>query len=238
MAVEKASKLGSNSAWRNLPPGRVLTHLLLAIITIGACYLTALVAPDLSFDRVLLFGLGYTSMLLVGVSLLIGPLKLLKLRRNPLNIVMRRDIGIWAALTGGLHVLSLAVGKVSIGGQLLLQTSPLPYVNALGLHTPANVAGLLALLLLALLLMLSNNTSMRLLGGKRWKTLQRLNYLLFALALGHTLAYQLMGESGWGIVALVLGLTLLVLVAQSIGFMLYRARQRATQINQQQSLAG
>ena len=44
------------------------------------------------------------SLCLLCVTLLIGPLNLLRKRLNPVNIELRRDTGIWAGITGCLHV--------------------------------------------------------------------------------------------------------------------------------------
>ena len=54
----------------------------------------------------------------------------------------------------------------------------------------ANYIGLIAALLFAGLLLLSNDLSLRSFGIQRWKALQRTTYFAFALTLLHGWAYQ------------------------------------------------
>jgi methionine sulfoxide reductase heme-binding subunit len=53
-----------------------------------------------------------------------------------------------------------------------------------------NDTGLLAALLFLLLLAISNDFSLRRLGTKTWKSLQRWTYMAVALTLIHAIAYQ------------------------------------------------
>ena len=47
---------------------------------------------------------GYTSLILVGVTLIIGPLNIILKRTNPVSSDLRRDVGICSALIGLAHV--------------------------------------------------------------------------------------------------------------------------------------
>jgi DMSO/TMAO reductase YedYZ heme-binding membrane subunit len=104
---------------KRLGPRRAMTHLLLGGMTIALFLLIAILIPTDKQGRFLVVALGYFSLLLIFVTLLIGPLNLLRLRRNPVNIDLRRDIGIWAGITGSLHVLLVFRGTV-LNGQILL----------------------------------------------------------------------------------------------------------------------
>jgi DMSO/TMAO reductase YedYZ heme-binding membrane subunit len=55
----------------------------------------------------------------------------------------------------------------------------------------ANYTGLLAALLVAVLAAISNDWSLRRLGARRWKRVQQLNYLLFAVVIAHAILYQI-----------------------------------------------
>ena len=55
----------------------------------------------------------------------------------------------------------------------------------------ANYAGLMAALLFIGLLLISNDLSLRSFGVQRWKTLQRMSYIAFALTMAHGWAYQM-----------------------------------------------
>jgi sulfoxide reductase heme-binding subunit YedZ len=175
--------------------------------------------------HVLTIVLGYLALGLLAVSLVIGPLGLLGRRRNPVNISLRRDIGIWVGVTGLGHVLCGL--QVHLGGQILLyfvQERAGRLVPLLNLFGISNDLGLLATVLLLFLLALSNDLALRRLRGPRWKWLQRTNYLLFLLVVLHTFGYQLLIQREAPFVWLAVGLVATVLLAQAGGLLLYRAR--------------
>ena len=81
----------------------------------------------------------------------------------------------------------------------------------------ANYTGLVAMLVLALLLTLSNNASLRALGPPRWKGLQRWIYGAFVLTVAHGIAYQLIERRALLFVAVGSGLVLAVVTLQIAG---------------------
>jgi sulfoxide reductase heme-binding subunit YedZ len=108
------------------------------------------------------------------------------------NIDLRRDTGIWAGISGCLHVFFAL--QLHVQGQILFyffqptqEGSLRPLLNRFGV---GNYIGAAATILLVLLLLTSNMLSLRKLKGRRWKTLQRSNYILAILALLHTLIFQ------------------------------------------------
>ncbi|HEY6539682.1 MAG TPA: ferric reductase-like transmembrane domain-containing protein [Ktedonobacteraceae bacterium] len=205
-----------------------MTHLLLAGITVLLSLLTSVFIPREKQIGFLIVALGYLSLLLIFLSLLIGPLNLLRWRRNPVNIDLRRDIGIWAAITGCWHVLLVFRGSLP-GGQLLqyfLQTGCCGYTPLVNVFGISNDLGLLATLLLIVLLVLSNTISLRVLKGKWWKRLQRLAYLLALLAVAHTIGYQYLNLRGPVLLALLLISLVVVLACQGFGIVLTLSRQR------------
>jgi sulfoxide reductase heme-binding subunit YedZ len=130
----------------------------------------------------------YTGLVLLGVTLLLGPIQVLRRRPNPISTDLRRDVGIWAGLISLLHVV---LGfQTHFPGQpwffLLDETSFLPRIDRFGV---ANILGLGATLIIALLLAISNDWSLRRLGTSRWKAIQRLNYALLALVAAHAIVY-------------------------------------------------
>ena len=46
----------------------------------------------------------YVGMILIAVTLILGPLNILRGRANPVSSYLRRDIGIWAGLVSIAHV--------------------------------------------------------------------------------------------------------------------------------------
>lgn len=209
---------------------RCLTHLSLALFTGAACYLAFLLKGQYSLVRQLNLGFGYASFVLLVFSLLIGPWKVLRQRRNSVSINLRRDVGIWAAISSMLHILFGL--QVHLKGQILLyffMSYGGWYIPLLNLFGISNYIGAIATLILVLLLALSNDLSLRWLKGRRWKFFQRFNYLLFILVVAHTLGYQVVVGRELIMMAIAIGLTILVFAMQSLGFFLYG--RRAGQIN-------
>jgi len=139
------------------------------------------------------FATAYPALFLLAATLLIGPLNLLLRRRNPVSIDLRRDLGIWAGI--------LAIAHTVVGQNVHLRGRPWLYYiydhpsrhmlptrhDVFGL---ANYTGAFCTLLLILLLATSNDLSLRRLGTRPWKQLQRWNYAAFALLAVHALAYE------------------------------------------------
>ncbi|PZR99042.1 MAG: hypothetical protein DLM69_07810 [Candidatus Chloroheliales bacterium] len=197
---------------------RATIHLLMGIITVVGCYITALLAPNFDLTRVLTVGLAYVSLIFIALTLLIGPLRLWQYRRIPLNLDSRRDIGSWAALTSVVHVTLVFWGR-NFGGSIAYFFGQFTWFGAV------NYLGLFAAIIILGLLLISNDIALRRLRGPRWKALQRFNYLLFAVAVAHTFGFEYFMQRGWGITGLVIALTLVILVAQAIGFAIYRWRR-------------
>ncbi|HEX2914352.1 MAG TPA: ferric reductase-like transmembrane domain-containing protein [Chloroflexia bacterium] len=206
---------------------RVFNNLVLASASLVGCIIAGIfAAPGQSILETLSVGFGYVGLILIAVSLLIGPINMLKVRKNPVNIMFRRDTGIWAAITSFAHVLFAFALQLSWGGTLLglfFFANGAPKLNLFGI---SDYIGLFGTLILIFLLVLSNNHFLKALKGKRWKNMQRFNYLLFVLALGHTFTQQVNNGRGMVMIFGVLAVALAVLVAQSIGFVVYRKREQ------------
>jgi sulfoxide reductase heme-binding subunit YedZ len=135
----------------------------------------------------------YVAVLLLGVSLSLGPLNVLRRTHNPIHSPVRRDLGIAAGIFALVHtILGL---QVHMGGSLSRYfTLPRPQTTAGTAFVVANYVGLLSALVLALLLMISNNPAIRKFGLTKWKRAQRLAYVAAIAAAIHGLAYQLLEE--------------------------------------------
>lgn len=211
-----------------LTPRRWLTHFVLAVITVAACWIALRLEPRFSLINGITVGTGYASLIYIVLTLVIGPWKLLSQRRNPVNIDLRRDTGIWAGFAGVVHVI---LGfQIHMGGNILLyfarwtENGLRPQINLFGL---ANYTGAMATLILVVLLVISNDLSVRWLKGPRWKLIQRFNYGLIALVILHTLAYQLELERSRLLALAVLALSLVTLAVQVAGIHLYLQKNRA-----------
>ena len=210
---------------------RLITYEVLVVISALGCYAAHLYAPQQKLHEILAFGLGYVSLILLAATLLIGPFNYLRKRRNPVNINLRRDVGIWAGVTGILHVVFAL--QIYAHGQILFYfftqegDSYSPNLSLFGL---SNYIGAFATFILLLLMVTSNNLSLRWLKGKRWKFLQRFNYGLFALVIAHTFGYQLYSSREQIFVLAVFCSTMLVMIVQAIGVDVYRTRQKIAKI--------
>jgi sulfoxide reductase heme-binding subunit YedZ len=211
---------------------RLLRHhvpvALLAVLIVGV---TVVGMGGESMRVRLSFGTAYAALLFLCGTLVLGPYWLLRSRPSPVSADPRRDLGIWTALLGVAHVvLGLQVHR-HLGGAIYYFLDPpaerpggLPIrLDALG---AANYLGLGATLVLALLLALSNDLALRSLGAGRWKSLQRLNYGLFALVALHAVAYQWIEQRAPALVLLVAAALLTAVGAQATGAVVRRRRGR------------
>ena len=163
---------------------------------------------------------GYVSIILLALTLLIGPFNVYTRRLNPISSDLRRDIGIWCGFVGLAHVV---IGiQVHMGNIWLYFFKSVEGGNAFNLRTDlfgaANYIGLIGTILLIILLMLSNDLSLRLLKPSRWKMIQRWNYFLFAAVLIHGIMYEIIENRILSIVIVFGTIMLLPIVGQLIGF--------------------
>ncbi len=211
---------------------RPRTHAVLTLLTLLSVYGGHVYAPTASLSYKITVGTGYLALTLLALTLVMSPVYLLRdsRKRNPVNVMLRRDIGIWAGFTGLAHVIT--------GFTVHFGPAILPYFvrytengyrllgNPFGW---ANHTGLAATLILSALLLTSNNRALKWLRGPRWKALQRWNYALVVLVFVHTVLYQMVSRRqapfGW----YVFGLGLVVVVAQFAGMQLVRERRRLPQ---------
>jgi len=208
---------------------RIRRHLLLALMsgTLGTVIFLTLSSPDVFFRMSM--ASAYTSLSFLGASLILGPWNVLRNRPNPVSTDLRRDVGIWAGLSGVFHVV---VGlQVHMGGKFWLYFFyPLEERHFFVFrHDPfgfANYTGLGATLVLLLLLALSNDLSLRCLGTSRWKSLQRWNYPCSILVVLHGIAYQLV-EKRMLFVALLIAIVIIPATLQFAGYRIQRCQKAA-----------
>jgi sulfoxide reductase heme-binding subunit YedZ len=170
-------------------------HLPIGFLTLAAAGLLYATRDYSDVITRLSFASAYPALFLIGLSLMIGPWKLLKRRRGvAISMDFRRDLGIWAGIAGVFHAV---VGNFEhLRGRPWLyyiyenwqdkHVQPFRY-DIFGL---GNFTGLFAALVLLALLATSNDASLRKLGTPGWKQLQRWNYAAFALMAVHTFTYQ------------------------------------------------
>jgi methionine sulfoxide reductase heme-binding subunit len=131
----------------------------------------------------------YPALFLTAAAVSIGPWNVLRGRMNSVSFDLRRDLGIWAGMMALLHT---GIGlNVHLRGRPWLYFVDQHYRVRHDLFGIGNDTGLLAALLFLLLLAISNDLSVRRLGTRTWKSLQRWTYMAVALTLMHAIAYQL-----------------------------------------------
>jgi sulfoxide reductase heme-binding subunit YedZ len=167
---------------------------------------------------------GYVGLALVATALALGPISTLRGRPFPVSTDLRRDIGLWAG--------AMAVAHTAVGSQVhmkhiwlyLLKEAEstgalVPRADLFGL---ANYVGLLGTMVALVLLATSNDWSLRRLGARKWKSVQRGSYVLgIAIAL-HGLGYQVMERRG---ATFVLVFALAVMAAAGLQVAGYRRRR-------------
>ena len=143
----------------------------------------------------------YVALLLLAVSLSLGPLNLVRRRHNPVHNSVRRDFGIAAGFAALLHT---ALGlQVHLGGQVARYfTLPADPPSGSMAFVAANYLGLISAGIFLGLVAISNNPAIRKLGLPRWKRAQRLSYAAAAAAAAHGFIYQFLekrGVTGWAV---------------------------------------
>jgi len=134
---------------------------------------------------------GSTAMLLLGTTLSIGPLQRLRTgRKGPIHIPWRRTVGVWAAVVAWTHVL-FGVTIHADGWRIWVPFTHLWVSQGkLRILAASMWIGLGATLILIVLALTSNSFSLRTLGAKRWKLLQRGSYVVGALVVVHIAGIQ------------------------------------------------
>lgn len=161
---------------------------------------------------------GYISLLLLAVALVIGSINLALKRNNPISTYLRRDLGIYGGLLAIIHsITGLFVHLRGNMWQYFFVKTELGYAIRLDDFGIANYTGLISAFLILLLLVTSNDYSIRKLNPVKWKNLQRLTYLMFAIALLHSVYYRLVGNDLNRIYYLYLPLLSIILIFQFIG---------------------
>jgi sulfoxide reductase heme-binding subunit YedZ len=167
----------------------------------------------------------YPALFLTAAAILLGPWNVLRGRPYPVSFDLRRDLGIWAGVMGLVHT---GIGlNVHLRGRLWLY-----FVDQHGslrrdFFGFGNYTGLFATVILLLLLAISNDVSLRRLGTRRWKSLQRWTYGAVVLTVLHAVAYQHVEKRILLYEALLWGTTGIIAVFQTMGWRRIRS-QKAT----------
>ena len=201
---------------------RTTRNLWLTAASVIVLALGALIAPYAdTWERVSVVS-AWLCMVLMAGALLIGPLRRLRGEPSPVNIYLRRDLGLWAALHGLLHFVAgnvVAMNAAYVAAFVHTPGGGLSVAVRDPLFTIGASTGTIVALLFLILMAVSSDRALRLLGTKKWKWLQRSAHLALWLTVIHGISYQLL-ELRW------LPLVLFSAVSLAIFVLQYRGRRR------------
>lgn len=199
---------------------RVLHHLLIPFASLAFTGLFYIVIfqfyPESTrFTFRLSLVTSYAALLLLAITLTLGAQRILTERANPVSNDLRRDTGIWCAVFSLIHVGFGLNVHLQSWTQYFFDDKGKLLTDAFGL---TNYLGVVAALIVVVLLITSNDVSLKYFGLARWKSIQRWNYVFVFLVIAHGFIYQFV-EKRLIPYAIILGvITLMILLAQLAGF--------------------
>ena len=174
---------------------RIRNHLILALGVVSTLGVAAKAGVDGgALDR-MSFVSAYQCLLLLGAALLIGPIKAWDSGFPVGNSHTRRDVGIWAGITGMLHFFLANVLSMNYSYLEFFvdnATRPPSAEVRSQLYTTGTITGYVVALLFLILMALSNDIWVRKIGMRWWKRLQRMSYLVFGLTVAHAFLFQIL----------------------------------------------
>ena len=180
---------------------RLRNHAALGGVTLAVATLLFVAIPSADAVFRASMATAYVGLALLAATLAFGSVAAFRGRRYPVTTDIRRDVGIWTAIYALVHVV---IGlQVHLRGKMWeyfvhsVRGSFLPRIDPFG---AANYAGAIAALLLAMLLVTSNDASLRKLGALKWQRVHRLVEWALVLTLLHGGAYQWLEKRHWVIV--------------------------------------
>jgi sulfoxide reductase heme-binding subunit YedZ len=180
---------GRGGLGRNLKFGWKLRHLAVLVLAVAGTYGFLESRAEWSEMHRWNRAVGDMSLVLIALSMAIGPLARLAPRFKS-AIPWRRELGIYGVILAAIHTAIILIGWVQWDFARLFgfEIHPLSgrYVMAQHGFGLANAIGIAALFYGTLLAITSNNLSQRLLGGPVWKFVQQSSYVLWMLIVIHT----------------------------------------------------
>lgn len=171
---------------------------------------------------------GYISLALLSVTMITGTLNLFVGKTNPVSSYFRRDLGIVAGILALIHsVTGLFVHLRGNMWQYFFFKTEKGLTMRFDDFGWANYTGLVAAVLVVLLIITSNDWSIRKLNPVKWKNFQRLTYPMFVIVLIHAVYYRIIGNNLDRVWYLYLPLLGLILAFQLVGIQLKMGQNMA-----------
>jgi sulfoxide reductase heme-binding subunit YedZ len=212
----------------DLSRGRWRHHGLLALGSLVATGLFVLFDTGSTLLDEMSLATAYLCLTFMAVAISLGPLRVLEKYPLALNIYLRRDIGIWAGLTGLVHLFvatELSMSQRYMQLFVNVSTNLLSDDVRTELFSWGSIAGFVVGIFVLILLFLSNDKILRLIGPVWWKRLQRLAYPAFILTVLHGFAFQALESRSIIAIGIVTVAFIGVVILQIFGFRTVRRRQ-------------
>lgn len=201
---------------------RLRYHVLIGTAAVALTLVFMALFPKRDWISRASIGTAYPALFLTAAAMLLGPLNILLGKPNPPSLDLRRDLGIWAGVWSLAHTV---VGlNVHLRGKMWLYFVDLHRHLRRDLFGFGNYTGAVAAAIFVLLLALSNDASLRLLGTARWKSLQRWTYAAIVLTAAHAIAYQQIEKRIPPFQAVLYIVFAILLAVQITGFVQYRKK--------------
>lgn len=165
----------------------------------------------------------YTATILLAATLTLGFWKVLRGQTIPISSNLRRDLGIWCAVFSFIHVVFGLNVHLKSWTQYFVNESGDWRQDAFGF---ANYLGAAAVIIVFVLAATSNNISLRFFKSRRWKFIQRWNYVFAFLVAAHGIIYQFVEKRLFPYGFLFGSLILWILIIQLAGFQKRRRENR------------
>jgi DMSO/TMAO reductase YedYZ heme-binding membrane subunit len=204
-------------------PRRLINHAALAAGSLIILGISLWLDAGEATRHQLSFATAWICLIYMGIALSIGPLMARSRDTVPLNIYLRRDVGIWCALAGLAHFflgVDQSMNQVYLARFVTSEGGLVTATVADQLFTWGSIIGLVAAVVILVPFCLSSDFMLRRLGPTRWKSLQKTAIWAFALTLVHGLAFQLLESRSVVLIAL--------LLAACLAVMLLRFRTRSS----------
>lgn len=210
----------------NYWPRRIVRHAALAIGSAIIVWIGYAAAPPPDLRHRLSLATAYAALIFLAVTLALGPWRVFTRQANPISFDVRRDFGIWSAILALVHT---GIGlTVHLRGRMWMyffkRLHPLAIQNTE--FGAANYVGLVSALLFVLLLVISNDLSLRSLGTRRWKSLQRWTYIAAILAVVHGVLFELVEKRHLPWVIVFTAIVAIAAAIQAAGYLFRRRRAR------------
>jgi methionine sulfoxide reductase heme-binding subunit len=166
---------------------------------------------------------------LLSLTLIIGTLNILLKYNNPTSTYIRRDIGIFGGILTLIHsVIGLFAHMRGNMWQYFLIKTEYGYSIRLDDFGIANYTGVISTMFIIVLILISNDYSLKKFKTKRGKNIQRLSHIMFIFAIIHVIYYRVILKKLDSIYYTYLMLLVIVLIFQIIGFSLRIKRKFIT----------